>query len=233
MKSPTPILLLLANIPALAGLLCYGWGMKEVLLLYWLETVVIGLFSILKTMIARVNPDVQVWLAKYGRLIWAYRVLIVILISILVGVYALITGIGVAFMLMVSDYGLRELPDEMSLPGYLYGQMAALNIWFALKIICLSHAVSFFYNFIGMGEYRTNQDRRQTEILGRRVSAIVFAAIPCLILFAVFISIEELVSQETMALLRKVPAALLIVSKTYLDYQSHRDEHGLRSAEKK
>jgi hypothetical protein len=103
MKDFTKYLLILANTPALVGVLFYSWGLKEIILLFWLETVVIGIFSILKTLIARPDPTVVKWLSKYGNIIWGYKLLITFLFSVLVGVYTLVTGLGVGFLLMIID----------------------------------------------------------------------------------------------------------------------------------
>jgi hypothetical protein len=221
----------LSNIPALIGLLFYGWEMKEGILLYWLETIVIGLFSILKTSIAIASPDVSDWLSRYGKkILWAYKLLISFLVAVVVGVYALVTGAAVGFMMFLVDYGFHELPEGITPPEYLYSQISTQNIWLALKIMCLSHAMSFLLNFIIKKEYKKNQDRQQLEILGRRVGAILFPVVPCMIIFAIIVGMEGLISQESMFLLRKGPAALLILSKTYFDYHSHRKEHGLDTA---
>jgi hypothetical protein len=226
MKNLSTKLLLLSNIPALIGLLCYGWGMKEGILLYWIETIVIGLFSILKTFIAKASPEVSDWLSKYGKIIWAYKVLITILVAVVVVVYALVTGAAVGFMMFLIDYGFHELPEGITPPEYMYSQISTHRIWLALEITCLSHITSFLLNFIINKEYRKNQDRQQLEILSRRVSAILFPLVPCMIIFAIIVNMEGMISQEAMTLLRKGPALLLIISKTYFDYHSHRKEHG-------
>jgi heme/copper-type cytochrome/quinol oxidase subunit 2 len=226
MENLTARLLLLSNVPPLIGLLFYGWGIKEGVLLYWLETIVIGLFSILKTSIAKASPDAIDWLSKYGKtVLLLYKLFITFLVTILVGAYALVTGVVVGFMMFLIDYGFHEFPEGITPPEYLYSQISTRKIWIALAIICLSHAVSFLVNFIIRKEYRKNQDREQLEILGGRVGAIVLPVVPCMIIFAIIVSMEGLISQGTMTLLRKGPAALLIISKTYFDYHSHRKEH--------
>jgi hypothetical protein len=85
MKDFTKYLLILANTPALVGVLFYSWGLKE------------------KTLIARPDPTVVKWLSKYGNIIWGYKLLITFLFSVLVGVYTLVTGLGVGFLLMIID----------------------------------------------------------------------------------------------------------------------------------
>jgi hypothetical protein len=232
MKNLTSKLLLLSNIPALIGLLFYGWEIKEGVILYWLETMVIGLFSILKTSIAKIAPEITDWLSKYGKAaLFIYKTFITLMIAILVGVYALVTGAAVGFMMFLIDYGCHELPDGITPLEYLYSQISTQNIWLALKIIILSHVVSFLINFIINKEYRKNQDRQQVEILGRRVSAILLPVVPCMIIFAIIASLDGLMQHGTLALLQKGPAALLILSKTFFDYKSHRKEHGLKIAQ--
>jgi len=229
LKKPTLALLLVSNLPALIGLLVCGWGIKEVILLYWLETIVIGLFSIVKTLIARASPDIETWLSRsgFGFMLWPYKLFIAFLVSVVVGAYVLVTGLAVTFMMLVIDYGVHDLPQGITPPEFLYSQVSTPYLWLALGIICLEHAISFVLNFIINREYKRNQDSRQMKILGRRVGAILNPVLPCMILFAVIVSFEGTLSQETITLTRKVPALLLILSKTYFDFHSHRKEHGL------
>lgn len=227
MKNWTAKLLLLANIPPLAGVMFQGWDIKQGIILYWLETIVIGLFSIVKGFIAKAPDDVIEWLSKYGKIILlAYKLIITLLVSVAVGVYALVTGIIAGFMTLITDYGVHDLPDGITPPEYMYNQVAAQNIRTALIIICLSHAISFVVNFLIKKEYKTNQMNRQMEILSRRVGAVLLPVVPCMFLFAIIASLENILPGNTMALHRKVPAVLLILSKTYFDYKSHLKEHG-------
>lgn len=231
MKNLTAKLLLLANIPALAGVVFQGWDIKQGILLYWLETIVICLFSIVKAFIAKAPDDVTEWLSKYGKsILLAYKLVITLLVSVAVGTYALVTGVIAGFMTLIADYGIHELPGKITPPEYMYSQIAQQNIWTALIIICISHAVSFVVNFLIKKEYRTNQMNRQMEILSGRVGAIILPVVPCMFLFAVIVSLENTLPGDTMALLRKVPVVLLIISKTYFDYKSHVKEHGLNRA---
>lgn len=228
MKNWTATLLVIANIPAVIGLMFFGWGLKEVILLYWLETVIIGVLAILKTMIARVSPEISQWLSRYGApVLWAYKLVITVLMAVLVGVYSLLTSLAVAFLLMVTDYGFWELPREISLFGFLYGQMAAQDIWLALAVVGLSHVLSFLFHFVLNKEYQSNQDRQQAEILGRRVAAVGYAVVPSAILLVILVSLEGMISPGAMRLLRTGPAVLLVVGKTYCDIRAHRDEHGI------
>lgn len=228
MKHGTATFLVIANIPAIIGLMFFGWSLKEVILLYWLETIIIGVLAILKTMIARATPEISRWLCRYGApALWAYKLVITVLMTVLVGVYALLTSLAVAFLLMVTDYGFWELPQEISLFGFLYGQMAAQDIWLALGVLCLSHVVSFFYHFLLNKEYQSNQDRQQAEILGRRVAAIGYAIVPSAILLVILVSLEDMISLDVMGLLRMGPAVLLVMGKTYCDIRAYRDEHGI------
>lgn len=224
----TPALLIFSSLFPLTGLLLYGWGMKEIILLYWAETLLIGVFSIMKTLIARASPEVVTWLtgSGYGFMLWPYKGLIAFLMAVAVGAYALVTGVAVGFMMLVIDYGFHDLPDSITPPEFLCSQFTAQNLWLFLGIICLEHALSFVINFIHRKEYLRNQDRQQMEILGRRVGAILSPVVPCMILFAILVSLEGRLSHDTVSTIQKVPAALLIVSKTFLDFRSHRREHG-------
>ncbi|HPV42665.1 MAG TPA: DUF6498-containing protein [Spirochaetota bacterium] len=128
-------------------------------------------------------------------------------------------------LLFITGYGFHELPDGTTPPDYPCGQVAPQNLWMAPGTTCLSHATSFMYNFIIGKEYGRNRDCERVKIPGRRVGAILYTLVPAMILLAALVSLEGLVSQHTMMLLRKGPAALLILFKTYFDYRAHREEH--------
>jgi len=225
LKDSIAKILILSNVPPLIGFLFYGWRLKEVILLYWLETIVIGLFSILISLVSRPSPDAAAWLSKHGNIaLGAYKAAIAILMTILVGVYTLVTSLIVAFLLLVTEYGFDRLPEAITLPEYLYHQMSAQNIWLALGVVLLSHLTAFIYRFVIKREYLTYQDRQQMDLLASRVGAIVYTVVPSMIILVILVSLEGTLAESTLKLLHAGPAALLIVFKTYFEYQAHKNE---------
>ena len=47
-RTPSVLVLLLANLVPLAGVVFFGWSVFPVMLLFWLENVVVGVFHVLK-----------------------------------------------------------------------------------------------------------------------------------------------------------------------------------------
>jgi hypothetical protein len=52
-KSPSVIVLVLANLIPLGGVLFFGWQVFPIMFLFWLENVVVGAFNVVKMILAR------------------------------------------------------------------------------------------------------------------------------------------------------------------------------------
>ena len=46
-----------ANLIPLVGVLFFGWDAATILVLYWAENLIVGFYSILRTVLASVEPD--------------------------------------------------------------------------------------------------------------------------------------------------------------------------------
>jgi len=57
LRSPSVLLLIAMNLIPLVGVLVFGWNIGYIMLLYWMETIVIGLFNIPKILSSRKPPQ--------------------------------------------------------------------------------------------------------------------------------------------------------------------------------
>ena len=119
-----------ANLVPLFGALFLGWTVGVVLLLYWVETVVIGLYSILRM------PLAWGWFSLYS----------VPFFLVHFGVFLNITG-----RLAIGAY---SWVDDVPGRGWetihpIHGEVRLF--WL---VVLASHGVSFVTNFIGKKEYR-------------------------------------------------------------------------------
>ena len=55
-KSPSVIMLVLANLIPLGGVLFFGWQVFPIMFLFWFENVVVGVFHALKMLLAGGGP---------------------------------------------------------------------------------------------------------------------------------------------------------------------------------
>ncbi len=124
--------LVLANLVPLAGALLGYWSSFELVLLFWAENIVIGLFQILRMgtvlVLRREWPLlglIPLFAANYGLFAFVHGLFLILLL-----------GGGTTF-----DGALAML-----------GQQAGL-LWPMLGLVA-SHALSFALNFVGGGEWR-------------------------------------------------------------------------------
>jgi len=183
---PSSIFLIFANLIPLLGVVLYDWNVLEILLLYWTESVVIGLINVLR--MASCQTD-----------------------NILAGLGAYTTGkkIPAEFQHQMSPGALRAVKFfiipffVLHYGGFCYGHLMAvtgffstaglqggasaslaqvwqLDFWIAVAAIGASHLFSFFNNYLGNGEYKhTSLFLLMQRPYGRIVAmhiAIVFGA---------------------------------------------------------
>jgi len=136
---PSAVFLLLANAAPLAGVLLHHWTVFAVVLLYWCENVIVGGFNVLRMLVAKPQESLA-WLGKaflipffcahYGMFTFVHGVL----------VFALFGGTRAH-----SGFGL-------SVPVVLTTLREQGLVWAVVALI-VSHAFSFFHNYVAGGEY--------------------------------------------------------------------------------
>jgi len=139
-RSPTAIALIVANLVPLVGVLFFDWSLFTIMFFFWLESAVIGFFNILKLVIvANILSIIMVpfFVVHYGAFMSGHLVFIFALFS----------------------------PEEMSFSGFFPPPdlliSHIMNVWPAFLGACLSHGISFFYNFIGKKEFRRSTPEKQ------------------------------------------------------------------------
>ncbi|TWT90972.1 hypothetical protein Mal64_13710 [Pseudobythopirellula maris] len=144
--------LLAANLLPLLGVLLFGWRTFDVVLLYWLENVVIGVVNVLK--LAVLWPPGRPIASTLAKLFC---------IPFFVFHYGFFcVGHGLFLISLLGERG-QLLADESSgqkLEG-VFGELAhtlqdEVSAWqlVSIALLAMSHLVSFFTNFIGRGEFR-------------------------------------------------------------------------------
>lgn len=126
--------LVLANLVPLGGVLAGWWSAFEIVLLFWAENVVIGLFQVARMAV--------VMLRKRE---WEMMVLIPFF-CLHYGMFTFVHGIFV--MAMLAPPEAEGLPDGLAL------LLSPAGLLFALLALVASHAFSFVVNFVAGGEWR-------------------------------------------------------------------------------
>ena len=148
--SASTLVLIIANLVPVAGAIFLGWKLSDVMVLYWAESAVIGIFNIAKIiMIGR------------GAALFA--------VPFFVGHFG---GFMAIHFLFIYTFFVKGTGDMNSSAGDL-NEVALLfvSLWPALAALFISHAWSFFSNFMGRGEYRSRTVRGQ---MSEPYSRIVF-----------------------------------------------------------
>jgi Family of unknown function (DUF6498) len=128
LKAPSVVVLILANLVPLAGVLFWGWDLLSLMLLYWMETGIIGVFAIIHMAI------VARWWALY---------LVPFFIIHFGGFMA-----GHLFFLLAL-FGSGQVANDLELlPEILRAEVTQRGLWPAFAALCVSHGVSFVLNVL-------------------------------------------------------------------------------------
>ncbi len=126
--------LVVANLLPLAGVLLLGWDLAAVMVLYWAESAVIGVYTVLKMCVA----------SKFGALFS---------VPFFMGHFGAFMAAHFAFVYVLFVHADGQIPRDVGV----YDELRAifLPLWPALAALVVSHGVSFFLNFIGNREYES------------------------------------------------------------------------------
>jgi len=136
----------------LFGVLALDWTVFSILLLYWCENVVVGVFNVLRLIFVQPRNPV-VWVGK-GFLIPFFMVHY--------GGFTFVHG-----MFVLSMFGGKGV--QTNLNGVL-GAIRAEDLGYAIAALALSHGVSFVHNFLMDGEY---QRTTTSELMARPYARVM------------------------------------------------------------
>ena len=143
-KTPPSVLaLILVNVLPIVGVLFLDWTIVEVIMLYWSESAVIGIFCLFKMWL--IDPWASLIVAPFFTLHYG--------------------GFMAGHLLLV--YGF-VFPDEGLMTEYWEGGNVVSFLTLSFLALFVSHGISFFQNFIGRTEYVDRDIRKQmNEPYGR------------------------------------------------------------------
>lgn len=142
------------------------WGVREILPLYWFESAIIGLFNILKILMAG-GPLMgaadgplrklerqfgSLALGAFSSLMFAGRLFLAAFFTFHFGMFMLVHGV---FLFGLVLGGFKAGGDGL---GFNF-LPALLGVKWAVLALFLSHGASFFLNFVGGGEFRRTNAR--------------------------------------------------------------------------
>jgi len=134
------VMLVLANLVPVAGTLFFGWKLSDVMVLYWAESAIIGFFNACK-------------IAVIGR--WTALFAVPFFIGHFGGFMA------VHFLFVYTIFVAGAHPEADSAGNLANAGNLFFSLWPAIAALFLSHAFSFFGNFLGRREYRERSVKTQ------------------------------------------------------------------------
>jgi hypothetical protein len=189
--STTSLVLIVANLIPVAGSVFLGWDLSDVMVLYWAESAVIGFFNICKIMV------IGRWAGLFAGIFFA-------------GHFGGFMAVHFLFIYTIFIEGSQPA-------GASSGELAEVallftSLWPALAALFISHAFSFYSNFLGRQEYR---GRTVKDQMSEPYSRIIFMQLVLIIGGGL-----------TMALGNPVPVLLIVIAlKIFLDVKAHLKQH--------
>lgn len=132
--------LVAANLVPLFGVVVWRWEVFPLLLLFWLENVLVGLFNVLKLLMA----------APAEPMPWAGKLFLIPFFTVHYGMFTLVHGVFVMGLFGGAFRAGAPPPDI----GMIWRAVGEHKLQWAVAGLALSHGVSFACNYIGRGEYR-------------------------------------------------------------------------------
>jgi hypothetical protein len=190
------VLLVAANLLPLAGVFFWDWDVFFLLLLFWCENVIIGLFGIARLVVAASNDTLKeglflplFFLVHYGGFMFGH-------FMVLFGMYSS----------NAEALGTSAQPED-------YYRLVLDNLnWVAIAALFISHGWSFIENFMGRSEYERLSPMQAMSLPYKRM-AITHVAL----ILGGFFLIKN--GQPLAGLI------ILILMKIALDITFHQKEH--------
>lgn len=196
MRRLSLLLLIAANLLPLAGVFFWEWDVFLLLLLFWCENVIIGLFGIARLVVAADRDTVVTslihplfFMVHYGGFMFGH------------------------FMVLFGMYAAHvEAPGTDASPADYYTLIVEHLNWVAIAALFISHGWSFVENFMGRSEYERLSPMQAMGLPYKRMVITHVALI-----FGGFFLIEK--GQPLAGLV------LLVLMKIALDVTFHTKEH--------
>jgi hypothetical protein len=196
--TPSVIFLITANLVPLYGVFFLHWKVFPILILFWMENVIVGIFNVFRMLLASPANPVG----------WAAKVLMIPFFCFHYGLFTFVHGI---FVFVFFGYYLNSGDDFLNANSLLRA-IGDFQLGWTFLALFLSHAISFTVNYIGKGEYK---QANLNTLMSQPYSRVVVLHIT--ILAGGFFVMS--LGSPICALL------ILILFKTFVDIQAHLREH--------
>lgn len=226
LKKPSVIILILSNAIPLVGVLFYNWNALNVIALYWLENLVIVVYSSIKVGMCKFEDAGEIRVTSYSRGIDGKTkyakptVLPAKYLPVIYGLSRLMIIIPIGFFLYFSFF---------IFGSYGLAQIFSIDLMISFLFLLVSHGVSFLYNFIGQKEYLYIRSIKEIEKTETGLLALYFAMMAGSWLVPMFLVRDAELNPLSLVIytedVPKIVLAVLIVVKIKFDLRSHIKRH--------
>ena len=154
---PSVAVLVLANLVPVFGVLFLSWEVFPLLLLFWLENVIVGVFNVLKMLLAGAGGFVGL----------AAKLFIIPFFCVHYGMFTMVHGM---FVLAMFGGGMPGNGSPVDGLERVQQVIAEMHLGWAVLGLFVSHGFSFVANYLGRGEFqRANVQQLMMQPYGRVV----------------------------------------------------------------
>lgn len=229
------VALVAANAIPIVGVLFLGWSLMTILVLYWIENGIVGLWNLPKIALARGTgladgpTRAAPPLGPAAEPLGCQKVMLLPFFAVHYGIFWLGHGFFLSFLPTIAAFGSRFGPGpadpfgpgtELGGPGLWVGDVAEVNgvelggLLLPIAALVVSHGVSFFVNYLGRREnLAVSPERQMVTVYGRVVALHLTILLGGFAALALGGPIWILV--------------VLVIAKTVLDVGFHAREHRL------
>lgn len=143
----TLVVLILANLVPVAGVLLWGWRLGDLILLYWLESGVVGVYTVARMLASR--PEGQPRAARVTNKVFGVPFFIVHY-----GMFWLIHGLFVVLLFGGSGPTIPVRSDAFFFSAVIITWLQADVFAWPVAGMLVSHGASFVTDYLAAGEYR-------------------------------------------------------------------------------
>jgi hypothetical protein len=198
LSKPSVVVLILANLVPLFGVIFLDWKVFPLMLLFWIENVIVGIFNVFKMLTCQPEKPEK----------WAAKAAAIPFFCVHYGMFTLVHGLFVFFMFG----GMMDDDSFFPKPSTIVNAMGGFQIFWAVLALFLSHSVSFFMNFIGKGEFKKSS---LNQLMSEPYTRVVILHLT--IIFGGFLMM--FLGSPIAGLI------LLIAIKTIVDIRAHLKQH--------
>jgi len=150
--------LVAANLVPLFGVLYFGWETMDILFIYWFESLIIGIFNVLKMLFTNIfdQPNQPVKLRIIANiLLFPVKLLTILFFIVHYGGFML--GHGILLLILFANIPESTFQNPASVLPFVID--LALKLKIAIFSLFLSHGISFVRNFFFKHEGENNQEK--------------------------------------------------------------------------